>query len=79
MLMNEAMTAYRGNVGKAARILNLGTKWRRVISFTLQLLYLLYPLNKSGSAPQFMIQKKNPASVTNRSIFAQPIKVYFPN
>jgi hypothetical protein len=26
-----------------------------------------------------MIQKKNPASVTNRSIFAQPIKVYFPN
>jgi len=34
LIKNHAMKTYWGNGGIAARILNLGTRWRWVVSFT---------------------------------------------
>jgi hypothetical protein len=40
LIKRHAMKTYWGSGGKASRILNLATRWRRVVSFTLRLLYL---------------------------------------
>jgi len=36
---HHTMKAYWGSGGRAPHILDLGTRWRRVVSFTLRLLY----------------------------------------
>jgi len=54
---HQAMKAYRGNGGIAPRLLDLGTKWRWLISFTPRPLYHqgkipYYPLGRSLDGPQ---------------------------
>jgi len=48
----HAMKTYFGNGGIATLILNLGTRWSWVISFTPRLLFLRYPLVRRLSGPQ---------------------------
>jgi hypothetical protein len=54
---HHAMKAYRGNEGIAPRILDLGTRWRWVVSFTVRPLYPQgknpwYPLDRTLGGPQ---------------------------
>jgi hypothetical protein len=43
---------YGGSECTDVRILNLGTRWRWVVSFTRQPLYTRYPLDRSLGGPQ---------------------------
>jgi hypothetical protein len=54
---HHAMKAYWGSGGVASRILDLGTRWRWVVSFTTRLLYPQgksprYPLSRRLGGPQ---------------------------
>jgi hypothetical protein len=49
---HHAMKTYWGSGGVALRIINIGTRWRRVASFTLRSLYLGYPLDRKLGGPQ---------------------------
>jgi hypothetical protein len=57
VLKSHAMKTYWKRKGKALCIFNLGTRWRRVVSFTVWPLYSRikrppYPLNKRLCRPQ---------------------------
>jgi hypothetical protein len=72
------MKTYWGSGGIAPRILDLGTRWRGVVSFTLQPLYLQgkspwYPLNRRLDEPQSRSgrggeDKDFPATAGNRTV-----------
>jgi hypothetical protein len=54
---HHAIKTYLGSVGIAPRILNIGTRWRRVVSFMPHQLYLggkspHYPLDRKVGGPQ---------------------------
>jgi hypothetical protein len=73
------MKAYWGSVGIASRIFDLGTKWRRVVSFTTRTLYPQgkspwYPLDRRLGGPQSRsghgVKEKNsktPRGIDSRS------------
>jgi hypothetical protein len=57
LVEHHAMKTYCGSGGIASRILDLGTRWRCVVSFTTQPLYLQgkspwYPLDRRLGGPQ---------------------------
>jgi hypothetical protein len=85
---HHAMKTYWGSRGIASRVLNLGTRWMRVVSFTLRPFYpqwksLWYPLDRGLGEPQSRSgcggEKKkipSPRRESNpRTLIVQPVDV----
>jgi hypothetical protein len=70
LLLERAMKASKGRRGIIPLIINLGTRWRWLVSFTFHLLYSQCPLNKwlRGFTVGVNTEHKYPALPGNRSL-----------
>jgi hypothetical protein len=57
LVKHNVMNTNWGNDSTAPQILNLNTSWRWVVSFTPQLLYPRYPLNRRLSRMMYVLNK----------------------
>jgi hypothetical protein len=85
-LHKQVMNTYRWQRGKVSHILDLSSRYRWVVSFTLQLVYPqglcpCYPLDRRLSGPQNLFnvtsKRKLIASSRNQTPVIQPVVSYF--
>jgi len=74
---NHAMKTYWVSRGIASHILNLGTRWTWVVSFTLWPLYPQHPLDRRCAGPRAgldtVARKRIPDPAGNQALVVQPV------